>query len=43
MSTYVLVFDATMHFTSLEDPVKGETTVLDRRDGTKSNLTVTQR
>lgn len=43
MSTYALVFDATVHFTSLDDPVEGETTVLDRRNGTKSNLTVAQR
>lgn len=40
LSTYALVFDATMHFTSLEDPVEGETTVLDGRNGTKPNLTV---
>lgn len=43
MSTYALVFDATVHFTGLDDPVEGETTVLDGRNGTKSNLTVAQR
>lgn len=43
VETYTLVFDATVHFTGLDDPVEGETTVLDGRNGTKANLTVAQR
>lgn len=43
MSTYALVFDATVHFTGLDDPVEDETTILDGRDCTKPNLAVAQR
>lgn len=43
MRTYMFVLDPTMHFTSLEDPVEGKTTVLNGRDSTNTNFTIAQR